>query len=713
MATHIIGGEFVTEYLRTVGNQWEYRVTLRIYRDCGSQTNAPFDDPLVLTVFDSSGQVVRLDTMFLFQSNIDRIIPFINNPCLVTPPYICAEVAVYERTFRYPITGDGYLLSYQRCCRNGGIVNINNPGATGATYSSRIPGTNEINNIPNSSPEFIDYPPMILCLDDPLVFDHSATDADGDSLVYELCTPNHGGGDLKSPGNSPNHPIPIPSSPPPFPLINWNPPYTNSNQMSANPLLSIDPITGLLTGTPNSSGKYVVGICVSEYRNGALLCTSTRDFQFTVTVCDPNSIAAASNQDRFCDGLDIKFRNQSQNAWSYFWDFGDLTTTLDTSSEKEPTYTYPDTGKYIITLIANPGYSCADTVTTEYAIYKTLEPYFQSPEGQCFDEHSFTLLAQGLFQEYANFEWEFGPKSVTSGSFNPNPSNIRYKDPGAYPVKLTVRENGCEESYTDTLKVYPNPITRFDVEERSNCAPAIMKFTNGSEAWSHMSFLWDFGDGTTSSEPEPQHYYPEPGIYTINLAVSVSEVCTTTTLLTKEKFIRVNEVPVAAIIAEPLIVSINDPKISFQDISVGAAKCNLFLGDDLKSTYCDYEHHYRKPGRYIVTQIVESQYGCPDTNQFEVAVRPDISIFIPNSFTPNSDGINEIYKPVGEVVFDYNFYIYDRWGKIVYYTTMLKNGWNGMIDGLQAPQDVYVYHIKFRDAIGDEKEFRGTFTLVR
>ncbi|MEQ8324729.1 MAG: PKD domain-containing protein [Vicingaceae bacterium] len=704
-ATHIVGGEISAEFLSADSTHWTYRITLKVYKDCGPAATGPFDDPLYLAVFDAGNNLFRLDTFTLPLTGPQLLDVVVSNPCLQAPPNICTQLGIYEKVLRFPISTGGYTLTYQRCCRNAGIANMPSPGATGSTYTMRIPGTNEIGNSPNSSPVYNSYPPLVLCLNDNLTFNHSAADKDGDSLVYSFCTPYSGG--------SRASPRPLPPSTPPYTNIVWGTGFSGSYQIPSSPAFSIDPVTGIITGAATSIGKYVVGVCVAEYRNGIFLSENKRDFQFTVTQCDPNSIAAASSQERFCEGLSVTFKNNSQNALGYFWDFGDPTTAADTSTLFEPTWTYADTGKYVITLIANPGLSCADTIETVYEIYELLEPFFERPDGQCFEEHSFDLNAGGIFEPYANFEWVYGSSAVSTGSFEQNPTNIRFTEPGIYPITLIIRLNGCEEEFTDSLFVYPKAEPSFDVEERSGCVPIKVAFNNSSKAWTPMTYFWDFGDGKTSTEENPVHVYPEPGIYNVSLLASTNEVCTSAVNMLKIGFIRVNELPKARIYVENPIASITNPVVRFQDRSQGGTICKLDLGDGLQSPFCDYDHRYWQSGKYTVRQVVYTQFGCTDTNAFDVFIKPAVSLFIPNTFTPNSDKVNEVYRAYGEPVLEYDFRIYNRWGQLVFTSNRIEGGWDGFINGKPAPSDKYAYYIKLMDALGDEAEFRGTFLLLK
>ena len=242
-ATHLVGGEFVYNYL---GNG-DYQLKLKVWRDCNSTTQ--FDDPAIVNVYDNTNTLRYTFQMYSPQTTF--INPNVNNPCMIFPPGVCVEMAVYTMTVNLPPIPGGYTLSYQRCCRNNSIVNLSDPGNTGVTYIANIP--DPVTNGFNSSPEFTNYPQIVICVNEPIVFDHSAIDPDGDSLVYSMCTP-YQGGDAANPN---------PAFAPPYQNVVWQNPFNQANQLGGFPALSINSQTGLMTGTPGSLGNFVVGVCVT------------------------------------------------------------------------------------------------------------------------------------------------------------------------------------------------------------------------------------------------------------------------------------------------------------------------------------------------------------------------------------------------------------------------------------------------------------------
>lgn len=355
-ATHIVGGEIYYDCLG--GNN--YRITLKLYRDCSIGITTQYDNPACVFIFNSSGTFI--DSLEIPLPGSDTLVYTLTNPCLVPPTNICVQEAIYQVVVNLPPIAGGYNLTYQRCCRNGTILNLISPGDVGATYMTHIPDPGLA--VCNSSPRYNNFPPIFICAGVPLNFDHSATDLNGDSLYYQLCD--------AFTGLSPSCPFlgvpaqnagcPPIASPPPYPFVPWLAPYNGTYPLSSSPALAVNSVTGLMTGTPNMVGQWVVAVCVSEYRNGVLLDVNKRDFQFNVVNCGI-PVASIPVQQPFCFGTPSNFSQNSINAFTYHWDFGDPGTSLDTSNVLSPTWTYASLGTYTLTLIVNPNTVCTDTAT--------------------------------------------------------------------------------------------------------------------------------------------------------------------------------------------------------------------------------------------------------------------------------------------------------------------------------------------------------------
>lgn len=591
--THIVGGEI---YYTCLGNN-NYEISFRMYRDCYNGI-PPFDDPGVLYIYTGNG--VLYDS--LTASPTVTLIPVVvNAPCLGAPPYVCVERGQYSYLATLPPNPLGYYLTYQRCCRNQTIINLVNPGSQGSTYWQEIPSSNLVTC--NSSPSFNSYPPVAICAGVPLVYDHSAFDPDGDSLVYELCPPYLGG--------SQGDPLPKPAAPPPYPNVVYSGGYSGAYPITSNPALSIDPATGLLTGTPTQIGQYVVGVCVKEYRNGVFIENHYRDFQFNVVQCTPTVIASTPNVNQ-CDDPKVFFWNNSTGANTYWWDFGDPNITADTSVFYFPNYTYPGPGTYTVTLIVNKGQLCSDTTTATVTI---LDPWvtedftFNTP---CLGSPmQFTDLSQVSTGSIVNWHWQFGDGTTSTQK---NPSHV-YAGIGPYTVTLNITtSDGCKSTIVKTVNLHPAPAPSFTA--LAVCPGTPMNFLNTTtiSSGSITSWQWNFGDGTGSStQQDPSYTYQNSGTYLVTLTATSSFGCVKTIAQT------VNVHPRPSANAGP------DQSFCVGGSAVlsasGGSSYAWSPGAGLSNSTA--QNPIASPGTTTTyTLTVVNSYGCTDTDIAKVTVNP-------------------------------------------------------------------------------------------
>ncbi len=728
-ATHIVGGEMIYDYLGS--NQ--YRITLKIYRDCSSQTT--FDGmpnangslaPANISVLEVvSGAIVTGAVIDIGVPIVTKIPPTINNPCIQTPNTVCVEEGIYTYTITLPPIAGGYYVVYQRCCRNNTVVNLLNSGSQGSTYYTKIPGPEAAVN--NSSPRFSNFPPIFLCNNLAFTFDHAAVDPDGDNLVYSLCPPFLGIDGCCNYVGQPGLPTPSPlcdnpppmcpqiAPPPPYPIVNFVAPYNGSYPVASNPSLTIDPNTGLLKGTPNLVGQFVVGVCVQEYRNNVLISTHFRDFQFNIVSCIVSVISAVANQDKQCQGNTISFVNQSTSnvgPLTYLWDFGVQNLLSDTSNVTNPTYTYQDTGKYTLTLIANPGRTCSDTVRKEVYVYPPLAIDFDPPAMQCFRYNSFKFKPKGIFLTQATYTWNFTSSATPSLSYVKEPSGISFNDPGIFYVKLLAKQFACYDSSFDSVRVLKRPVAKINNLPTALCDPATVKFSNGSSSDLPLKYYWSFSNGQTSTDFESTQVFSPSGVYRATLMVVTKALCLDTSFAVFSNIV-VNPSPVAGFAIVPEVTSIFEPEITlYSKASFDALSWDYDLGDGTGTKFPVEKHTYQTYGEFIIRQVVGNQYGCYDTASRVATVLPEFRFWIPNTFTPDENAMNDRFGPTIIGVTNYEFEIYDRWGQRIFRTNNLEESWDGKFKGVECKEDIYAWKISFKNVTSLKNEVRCGHVLI-
>lgn len=604
-ASHIVGGEIYYDYL---GNN-DYKISIVLYRDCNS-TGALYDDPLSLGIFNDN-KVLLYNIPVTFPGSTNIPITF-SNPCVTPPNDICIEKGVYSKIINLPPIIGGYHLSYQRCCRGPNVVNINNPDNTGLTLTAHIPGI-ETNLTNNSSPRFTGYPPTLLCAGEELVFNHSAIDLEGDELVYSLEAPYSGA----------NSEVPMPSPPPsqPYNQVVWKTNYQSTNPLGPNSTISINSITGILTVTPSQTGLFVVGIRVTEYRNGVVIGYTTRDFLFRVIDCQITLKAEIPLQEEmnyfisYCQGLTVTFDNNSFGATNYNWDFGVTSTNSDVSTQFEPTYTYPQPGTYQVRLIANLGWPCSDTSYQSITVNNQLETFFTTTDSICFIGNTFDFDGTIIGNQTTDILYTFGNNASIPSSTNLDVSSVTFNTTGFIPITLEAKSGTCESKFTDSIYIFALPQVDFSPPINYMCEGLTVSFTNNST--DIISSDWDFGVMNTNSDKsssrDPIFNFPSPGTYTVKLIGKSTGQCIDSTF----KTLIVNEVLDVSFSSQDTLCITNNI-FDFDGDWTGSSQ-TTFLWDfgskasSQTSNNIDvFNISYSEPGKYPVT-LTGNFMNCSDS----------------------------------------------------------------------------------------------------
>jgi len=285
---------------------------------------------------------------------------------------------------------------------------------------------------------------------------------------------------------------------------------------------------------------------------------------------------------------------------------------------------------------------------------------------------------------------------------------------GTYTVNVT-DANGCTTSSTVTINPSTGTTASFTGLDTVGCAPICVQFTNTSPAAASCS--WDFGDNTTSTNCNTSHCYFTAGIYTVILTVTDANGCTATS--THTNMVNVYPQPNAAFTANPDTASEFDPEIQFLDNSTAANNWQWFFGDSTQSTSTLQNpiFTYSDTGSYTVTLIVSNSYGCVDTVTGEIFISPEYTFYAPNAFTPNGDGKNDIFLPMGTDIDEKSFHmwIFDRWGNLIFETTDFRKGWDGRANGGKdlAQIDTYVWKVSFNDLLHKRHKYMGKVSLIK
>jgi len=470
-AGHIAGGEIYYRYLGAGGgaNTFRYEITLRLFRECnppagnvGTQI-APMPLNVTIGIFNNASPFAIVTSNDVARNIIQEVNLTQPGPCITNAPQVCYQVGYYTYTTDLPASASGYVLSFQTCCRTNGINNISG-NSIGATYTAEIPPTAGIGAINNSSAVFALKDTTLVCQNLQFTLDFSASDTDNDSLVYSFCAAYNGGAALDASPRVPSNPI--------YGNISYAP--FASGAQPLGPEVSINPNTGIISGTAPSAGSYVINVCVAEYRRGRLLTIHRKDFTLKIGNCSITEARLPQpGYPTLCKSNSFTFENlsSSSNITSYSWQFFDPRSGKDTSSSPTPTHTYSDTGVYKVKLTVTSQSGCVDSSTSLVYVFPGFNANFNINGSCILNPYNFTDQTNAVYGVVNKWRWEFGDQFTTAdSSILKNPA-YRYNALGQYPVRLIASSSrGCTDTTTKVINVLDRPFLRLPFTDTLICS---------------------------------------------------------------------------------------------------------------------------------------------------------------------------------------------------------------------------------------------------
>lgn len=421
-----------------------------------------------------------------------------------------------------------------------------------------------------------------------------------------------------------------------------------------------------------------------------------------------------------CVPFSVTFKDSIGNGTKFIWNFGDGTGNF-TTTVPNTQHTFTAVGDYRVKLISIDSSSCnvvdSSFLTLRVRNDDALLSFVPIKQAPCTDlKYNFnnTSIAPASKPFKSNsFRWNFGDGTSTIITGNQTVTHS-YASPGSYKVTLALIDtNYCNEpdSVWQTINVSPYVKASFETNA-FGCVPYSANFKNTSLAGT--DFLWDFGDGTTSTDLNPTHIYNSTGTYIIKLVVTDLNTCN---LVDSTKFsLIVSPNPTASFSYSPNPPLHNTP-INFINNSTGATSYKWLFGDDdslvTNSITASVYHIYNTTKVFNACLIASNQYNCRDTSCTPISARVIPLVDVPSAFTPNGDGKNDIIYIDGFGIAKMNWTIYNRWGTVVFSSTSKTYGWNGTYTGKPLPQDVYSYVLDIEFTDGSKTQKKGDITLLR
>ncbi len=450
-------------------------------------------------------------------------------------------------------------------------------------------------------------------------------------------------------------------------------------------------------------GIYEVSVILSQGVGDCLgVDTVTQEVEILDVV-----IADATHTGSGCAPYTYQGWSTSYNATSYQWDFGMPGAPLSTDSAV--TFFYPDVGAYTVTFTAFNPESCNGQDSEVYNIYVldsiiTADFSYVLPNPCDIQQVDFQM--EGM-PPILMFDWDFGDGNTGTGA---NISNI-YDEPGTYTVSL-IADSNCAEpdtvEYTFTLP--PPPIVDGEIISfpENGCTPVEVNLEGTGNA---TSYLWDMGDGTTIEGLTADYTYTDVGSYDIMFIATDPSTCNLAD--TSYTSVEVYGYAEALFEVQTPIIEVGDA-FFFTNLSSNADSYLWDFGDGNTSTEENPQYTYAETGVYEVCLTAMNQYDCNDTYCLTVEVIPPIYIGIPNAFSPNNDGLNDILYVEGRDNIEFIvFKVFNRWGEKVFETNDPQIGWDGHYKNERQAVEAYAYTVDATLVSTRIVQLKGNVTLLR
>ena len=724
-ATHIVGGELELQKL-PANSTFTHRINLNLYFDEVNGNPGAKDQTVFVYLFRKRDNAL-VGSVELPQTST-QLVTYSRPAC--TRPDLQTRLIRYGIDITFPQTyndAGGYYMSWERCCRNGAINNITDPGGAGSALYLEFPapfsGTTPVSN---SSPVFGVAKGDYICINRPFTFDFSAKDADGDSLTYTIVTPYNGFSNrgTSDPGR-PTASNPGVGNPGPYPDVSWIPGISQRNEIPGSQPLRVDARTGLLNVTADRLGLFVFSVEVGEYRNRKLIGRVRRDFQLQVVDCPKN------------DAPQLLFRPDGQKA---FYKEGAVVTIAEKDTNCLTLYLTDVNPNQRVQIINMSGSLSGLTIAPGELLTGTGTDTLQAKFcfGKCVggDGKPFTLLIratdegcpQGL-SDTLNIRLNVIPSPNNKPAATTNLTNNR--------ARITV---GTSLSFTAFGADQDNDnITIQAVGRGFTLAQAGMSFGSASGVGKVSSpFIWK---PTCTQATRPDYIVDFivtdtrcnrnlRDTVTVNLAAIglPSQPPTIRTTLPQP----VIDLVVSSVDLEgraAFDVLGNDPDRDtlrltgtgrgFDAKAAGMEFMNKTGAPTLRSAFgwkptCELMAG-RSEAVFVVDFVVDDRSCQPrhtDTTTVTFRVKdPSVSkeIMVPNVFTPNGDGYNDYFAvkdlPENGCVEQFkSVEISNRWGQVVFKAVDPKFRWSGT----NAPAGTYYYLI-----LTSKRTFKGPLALIR
>ena len=402
-----------------------------------------------------------------------------------------------------------------------------------------------------------------------------------------------------------------------------------------------------------------------------------------------------------CAGSQLEFISESTTEDGFISTLNWIIEEENISANDTLIYAFDDWGSQTVGLIVENNFGCTDTLNQQVSVYPLPEVDVFTND-VCLGETSvFTSATNVAYGTIESYEWIMGDSLLTD---NTDGVSFLFNSPGAFTGYLMAQSNlGCVNMDSVAFYVNNGPLVEFAVEQPGYCPESDVYLFDLSSIDSPGSSIsqwqWYFDGELMSTESNPMLHLVEPASYDVTLVVTTNTGCSGE--LTMDNFITVYPKPIAGFSVENSELNMANPFLQIINSSSNdVTSWSYDFGDGSVETFEEGIHEYADWTNYSILQTVSNVFGCTDTASYSVTVLPSIIVNIPNAFTPDGNGHNDLFFPVlyGSDILFFEFDIYDRWGRLMYEAASTEDGWDGTIreTGEMAPCGVYNWKMSVR-----------------
>jgi gliding motility-associated-like protein len=295
-------------------------------------------------------------------------------------------------------------------------------------------------------------------------------------------------------------------------------------------------------------------------------------------------------------------------------------------------------------------------------------------------------------------------------------TGIQFNAGGWHEVTLTLEEIGCAGTVTDSVFIETPPdLSAFAVSAypSSGCAPLTVLFSSEANP-DEVAQGWTFSDGESSDADAPVHVFETPGTYGVEVTAVSTGNCPASIDFAVDSLVVVHPNPPVGFMATPQIVDITNPVVTLESLVDSLNTVTYFGSDGGSLNAANGQYVFDNGGTFQLIQTVVSPEGCVSTAIGEVVVNGTL-FYAPTAFTPDGDGLNDVWLPVARGVSRYHARIWNRWGELVWSSQKAEEPWLGQSQSGThfAPDGIYLWEVTYLDQIDYPHIERGTLMLAR